>query len=429
LNTHISLSKAAFAAFAFSLPLTGFSLIQSEGMVRAFAPSLFLSLPFVALNILKRDVLRSLAVRQVLIPILVLCVAGVVSIWLNALSPATVLVHTPDMVIQEPNTGLSLLERYFRLVYSMIVLAVLVGLVMNNQKTLGSFCRSFVAGYSLGAIFGFGQFMADLLHIPFWSPFGGARWMQSNQSTDFGIRRINGGAPEPSHWAPFSLMAIAFILISADGKFSRRRWMALGLAVFNLVFTLSGSAIVGLSGLVAGFLLLRVSRMFSWKVSISKTLVFAIGFPLLLGAAALLVTRLEVLNAYFGEGLLRKISGQSDSGAVRLYIMVLTWLAFVEHPLYGVGVGTIASFNTVLTILASGGLFLFLPYGYMIASGGYRTFKAYRGQPTTQNLGWFILFWSMLFITTFSYGEIFSFFSWIWIFFSFVRKPQFAQTV
>lgn len=254
--------------------------------------------------------------------------------------------------------GIPLLERYFRLLYSLLVVSVAAAVVIRDDASLRRFCHCYLAGYSLGAVFGLGQFLADIAHLPFWTPFGGASWMLSGQTTDYGFRRVNGGAPEPSHWAPFTLMAMAFLLISARGPFSRRRWAVMALAVFNLIFSLSGSAVAGLVGILVGLALNRTVQLFSFKIRLSHILVLGLGLPLLIGGFVLAVSTLEVFNAYFGQGLLTKLSGQDASGAARLYIMVLTWLAFIEHPLYGVGLGTMASFNTFLTLLGSGGLFL-----------------------------------------------------------------------
>jgi hypothetical protein len=419
----IRLSEATQAAFYASLPLTGFSLVRTEEVVRAFAPSLFLSLPFLACNATRPEVYRSPVLRSFVLPCAALALAALASILLNMVSPAAVLVHTPDMVIQEPAVGLPLLERYGRLLYSLIVVSVTAALVIRDEPGLRRFCHSYIAGYSLGAVFGLGQFLADIAHLPFWTPFGGASWMLSGQTTDYGFKRVNGGAPEPSHWAPFTLMAMAFLLMSAHGPLSRRRWAVMALAAFNLIFSLSGSAAAGLAGILVGMALYRFSRLFTFKIRLSHVLALGIGLPLLIGAFILAVSKLEVFDAYFGQGLLTKLSGQNASGAARLYIMVLTWLAFLEHPIYGVGVGTMASINTFLTLLGSGGVLLFLPYAYLVGMGGRRTFAVYRRAPTLRNFGWYAFYWSMLFVTSLSYGEIFSFFSWLWIALCFARKP------
>jgi hypothetical protein len=418
----IKLSEVSQTAFFSSLPLTGLSLIHTENVVRAFAPSLFLSLPFLAFNVGRVDI-RSPVFRSLMAPCIALSLAGLVSILANMISPANILVFSPDMVTQTPAVGLELLDRYLRLLYTFVVVIVTAEIALENNTSLRRFCHSFIGGYSIGAVFGFGQFVADLIGLPFWTPFGGASWMFSGQTTDFGFRRINGGAPEPSHWAPFSLMAIAFVFISTRGRFSHSRLAVLGLAIFNLLFTLSGSAISGMAGTILGLALYQVSRLISFKIRTIHVITL-LGLPIAIVTFYLLVNNLEIFNAYFGEGLLRKLSGQGESGASRIYRLVLTWLAFAERPLFGVGVGSLVSYNTFLTILASGGLLFFLPYAYLVWTGGLRTFIAYRRAPSTQNFGWLMLFCSMFFVSSLAYGEIFSFFCWLWIVLCFVHKPE-----
>lgn len=257
--------------------------------------------------------------------------------------------------------------------------------------------------------------------------------MISNQNAGFGLTRINGSASEPSNWVPYCILALALLFIHRN-QFTKRKWILFVFVVaFNLVGSLSGTAAVALLFWVLGLAVVIIMKIGYRKIGLKGLLLFVVFIAGFGALSAYLISNTDVLAKQFGEGLVQKSAGEDASGFMRLYVFNITLDAFLDSPIFGVGLGTLVAYNTFITVLASGGVLLGIIYFVVLGGGLIRTTQMIVRKTTVENIGWFLLSWGLFGVTSITYGEIFSFFSWLWLFLCFnapvIQRSMFFRRV
>lgn len=392
--------------FGLSLAIPGISLISSESA--AFSPSLLIS-PIVLLWLLIANY-KGYS-KKIAILFFILTIAGFCSATLNVFNPTRTLFQNAGQEIGYHSYDFGALLRFIRIIYSFVVVLTVVSAISSRSFNRVSFYSGYLTGFAVGAFWGFWQLSRNLVTLPYWSPFGNS-WSLNDQVTYFGgfdIHRANGSALEPSHWAPLCFFAL-FCAMELKSNFSRRTFLFLMFIILvNLLGTLSGTMIAGLVGLFLSHIVYNLSKVRIITFLNTRTYLYLFSFFIFCAGLYLIYLNSIALQILVQTSVLQKLSANSVSGQARGYILEITIEAFKQNPWFGIGWGPVVSYNTFATILASGGIIAFVLYLSILWLAAKRAYSS-------QSYAKAYLFGSFLAITTISYGEIFSFLSWLWMF-------------
>lgn len=179
---------------------------------------------------------------------------------------------------------------------------------------------------------------------------------------DIGVKRLSSVAVEPSILAGYLLSSIAFLLASVFFKSpiysSKIDFVSLLTVFITLSFCMSSTAYIGLFFIIAifGSMLFLIDNRFARSFIVAAVV------------GIFLFTTL-----YIGSPLLRTIidtllfsKSTSYSALERLGTIVNAWEYFSQHPVLGLGWGSVTSHDLVVNILANSGIVGFAGFLFLI---------------------------------------------------------------
>lgn len=188
-----------------------------------------------------------------------------------------------------------------------------------------------------------------------------------NTSYAFDGARISSTFQEPSMLSLFMTPMFCVYLWRVLKEFSMKNVLYLGLGTIVISLNQSSSFFVGLFASIFAFILIKIST----SAHISTT-----NLTLRQALKVLIATTLCVIFAFAFWGqisaviqvFLSKLQGEGVSGSVRAYAALHHFHVFLEHPLFGVGYGTVRSYDLLTTWLAQIGLLGFLLYAIPVVA-------------------------------------------------------------
>lgn len=275
----------------------------------------------------------------------------------------------------------------------MVLTYFTVTLAAQDKKTLLRAVRAILLGAAVAVVFGFYQFVGDMVGLP----NSVTLLKEGYDKSTFGFARIQAGSQEPLYFANYIFIPLSILLVfqirGIVGKIASK-WFSTLLSVGLMIcFVLAISRGAYLAGAIVAviFAILQAKRVLRFKILFPLICGIAI---ILLGAyLALVKSEPRALDEFISHMLVEdRDVGESVVG--RLTTAEQAREVFASYPIFGAGMGNFGPVmlgdpadkpdtgwpvanNEYLEVLAENGVVGFIFFVLMLAAVFYRAVLSY----------------------------------------------------